>query len=357
MRIFDTFPFDGELDLLAHRLEETSDLVDAFVLVEAGETYRGAPKPFLFEENKARFGWAAAKIRHVKLETLGPRAANPRDRASVQRNAAVLALGDAEPDDVVLLLDVDEVPSRALLERLRAKGLDRPRRLEMTRHYGFADMLGPRSPCCPSAGDPFPAAVDRPRPLGWDRLEPFWHGHSGTAVRWRDLAASSAMTLRFGLPLDGPIAGAGRHFTSVDPSARLHRKLPRMFHAEFDGARETDEAHLERCRAHAVHHRGWWYAERPEGPLPDDVERLVRRQPGIAFGQEPPPRLSRLLVRTWAWLRLWKALPDGMVRLVDRHFERMAPLLAPPLLLCELGRRAAATFAKGRTGPQPGHHH
>ena len=54
MRIFDTFLFDGELSLLAHRLAETSDLVDVYVLVEAGETFRGEAKRLAFAEARER---------------------------------------------------------------------------------------------------------------------------------------------------------------------------------------------------------------------------------------------------------------------------------------------------------------
>lgn len=340
MRIFDTFPFDGELDLLEYRLKETFDLVDHFVLVEAGETYRGTPKPFSFAENEARFAWARGKIRHVKLAGLGP-AAPPRERAAVQRNAMRLALADAAPDDIVLLLDVDEVPSRALLERLREDGLDRPRRLAMTRHYGFADALGPRSPCCPDPGDPFPAAAGRRRPGLWESLDPCWHGQSGVAAPVRALDARKPFDLRFGLPLGEPLPAAGRHFTSVDPSARLERKLKRVFHQEYDGPRETSPEHLDRCRRYGIHHRGWWYAEQPLGPLPEDLQRLLRDHPRLA-APAPRPALARRLARSWSWLRLWKRLPDPAVAAVDRHFERLAPLLALPLLLCDLGRAGLA---------------
>ena len=53
MRIFDTFPFDGELALLEHRLAETYELVDVFVLVEAAETYSGAAKELTFARHRA----------------------------------------------------------------------------------------------------------------------------------------------------------------------------------------------------------------------------------------------------------------------------------------------------------------
>jgi len=348
MRLFDAFPFDGELDLLDFRLRENFDLIDHFILVEAGETYRGAAKPFVFADDEARFDWARGKIRHVALASLGAATATPRARAAVQRNAILLALADAAPDDVVLLLDVDEVPSRGLIERLRREGLDRPRRLAMTRHYGFADVVGPSSPCCPDPVEPFPAAERRRRPGRWDALDGRWHGHSGVAAPVRAFDEATPFELRFGLPMGEPIADAGRHFSSVDPSARLERKLGRVFHSEYDGPRETSPEHLERCRRHSVHHRGWWYAERPSGPLPDDLARLLGDHPRL---RAPPPRpaLARRLVRSWAWLRLWRALPDALVAAVDRRFERIAPLLALPLLLFDSGRAglAAAMRATG----------
>jgi beta-1,4-mannosyl-glycoprotein beta-1,4-N-acetylglucosaminyltransferase len=349
VRIFDIFPFDGELHMLEHRLRETFELVDAFILVEAGETYRGAAKPFVFEENAERFAWARGKIRHLKLASLGPSTSTPRERAAAQRNAAILALRDAAPSDVVLLLDVDEVPSRSLLRRLKAEGLDEPRRLAMTRHYGFADTLGPRSPCCPTPADPFPAAAPRLRPGSWNGLEPFWHGESGVAAPFRALERIAPFDLRFGLPPAEPIRDAGRHYSSVDPSTRLQRKLSRVFHEEYDGARENHVHHLDRCRLHRVHHRGWWYAERPEGPLPEDVQRLAAAFPELCAG-EPPSALARRLVRTWSWLRLWKRLPQPLVLAIDRHFELLRPLLAPPLLLCDAGRAAGARLLRKGNG-------
>jgi beta-1,4-mannosyl-glycoprotein beta-1,4-N-acetylglucosaminyltransferase len=340
VRIFDTFPFDGELTLLEHRLRETFDLVDYYVLVEAGETYRGDTKSCTFSEHAASFAWASAKIRHIKLSSLGSKEGSARDRAAVQRNAALLALEDAGPDDIVLLLDADEVPSRKLLKHLRSQGLDRPRRLAMTRHYGSLDTLGPRSPCCPTGIDPFPAAVPCVQPEDWIALSPTWYGQSGVVAPMRALVDSTPFALRYGLSAGDAVLEAGRHFSSVDPSASLQRKLSRVFHAEYDGPREACPDHLRRCRKNLVHHRGWWFAERPSGPLPDDLERLVRRYPDLA-APEVPARTRRRLVRAWAWLRLWRGLPDNVVHAVDRRFEAWIAFLAPVLFLCDVGRAFA----------------
>jgi beta-1,4-mannosyl-glycoprotein beta-1,4-N-acetylglucosaminyltransferase len=358
VRIFDTFPFDGELDLLAFHLEQTFDQVDHYILIEAAQTYRGRPKPLIFAENEQRFAWARHKIRHVKLSGLGPDTTTPRARAAVQRNAILLALADAAPEDVVLLLDLDEIPSPSLLDRLRRHGLDAPRRLAMTRHYCFADLLGPRSPCCPTGLDPFPAAAPWLKPAKWDDLSSDWFGHSGVAAPFRSLAANAPFDLRFCLPLAEPIAEAGRHFNSVDPSARLGGKLARVFHEEYDGERERAPEHLDRCRLYWVHHRGWWQAERPDGPLPEDVAALVKRHPALGAGPEPS-RLARRLVRTWAWARLWKSLPDGLVKTIDRHFESLRPLLAGPLLILDLARAvlgSALRLAPRRPVPESLHH-
>src|SRR5436305_1832763 len=103
MRIVDTFPFDGELDLLEHRIAEIHDLVDAFVIVEAGQTYRGEAKPLTFAAHRHRFAWLGARIRHIRLDSLGSADRSPHERAAIQRDAICLGLRDAAPEDVVLL--------------------------------------------------------------------------------------------------------------------------------------------------------------------------------------------------------------------------------------------------------------
>lgn len=337
MRVFDTFPFDAELDLLEHRLGETYDLVDAFVLVESDRTYSGAAKELTFARNRERFAWAAPKIRAVSLQTPASHSRTPRERAAAQRDAVRLALRDAAPDDVVLLLDADEIPSRDVLRALRENGVDQPRRLLMTRHYEHPDALAPRSPCCPSDALPFQAATERLHPGNWSDLRDEWFSRSGVAVPFRELARTNAFDLRYGECAAAPLPNAGRHYSSVD--ARLEAKLDRVFHTEWSGARETRPEHLQRCRAHRVHHRGWWYAERPDGALPEDVARLAAR---LQRDGRFPPMWRRRVVRSWAWMRLWGFLPEAAVARIDRDFERLLPLTALPLLTADVVRAAAA---------------
>jgi hypothetical protein len=102
--------------------------------------------------------------------------------------------------------------------------------------------------------------------------------------------------------------------------------------------------HLRRARRHGVHHHGWWYGERPDAPLPDDLARLAERCPKMLRPEPMPPMLRRRLVRSWSWLRFAPWLPDGLVAAVDRHFEILLPLLALPLWGADLLRAAGARF-------------
>lgn len=350
-KIIDAFLFDGELTLLEHRLAETYDLVDLFVLVEAGETFRGAPKPMTFAAHREQFSRFAAKLRHVALPRLGVGAGDPAEgpwmRERVQRNAIQLAIPEAHEDDVLLLLDADEIASCDVLEQLRSEGLDQPRRLLMTRHYRAADTLGPASPCCPGSLQPFAASRNRTRPGSWEMLSIEWFSRSGVAVPVRALCRGghkgiSAFDLRRSAPLAGALPNAGRHLCFVDPSARPERKLGRVAHAEFATQRGMSIDHLRQCDRYGIHHRGWWYAERPFGPLPDDLRRLTVRSPLIVCDQPVLGNGVRRLARTWFWLRSWAVLPERAVYALDGHLPVWIPLAAPLLVLIDVGRWAAA---------------
>jgi len=356
IRIYDTFLFDGELDLLQHRLRENYDHTDVFVLVEAAETYRGEPKPLHFERNRARFAWAGNKLRAVKLNALGGPAAEPRVRAQVQRNSILLGLYDAEPADVVLLLDADEIPSEALLRSLRAHGLQEPNRLQMTRHYQKLNIVAPASTCCIDRQLPFAFASGRSQPPTWDTTGDVWSGRSGVATPVRCFQGEcgiSPYALRFGGTARHVLKDAGRHLTAIDPSASLSGKLGRVFHAEWATSLGTYLPHLLRCEEHAVHHRGWWYAELVNGSLPADLARLARACPVVERATPLPPLWKRRLVRTWAWFRVWRGWPEAAVRFIDRNFEALLIALALPLMVIDFARSILAGVMAEKSSLEP----
>jgi hypothetical protein len=115
-RVFDTFPFSSELDLLEARLIELDGVVYRHVLVESPLTYTGKPKPLHFAENAERFAPWKDKIIHVIADVSG-KTSNPA-REWAQRNALWQGIDEAgyEAGDILITGDADEIPHPDTIE-------------------------------------------------------------------------------------------------------------------------------------------------------------------------------------------------------------------------------------------------
>lgn len=133
-KVYDTFLFYNELDLLELRLNELNDVVDKFVLVESDVTFTGKPKPFYYEQNKGRFAKFQDKIIHVKLENIPP-TDSPWKMEEYQRNAIFQALQECSINDIILLSDVDEIPNVEAIRNFdKTKGISKLQQ-RMTYYY------------------------------------------------------------------------------------------------------------------------------------------------------------------------------------------------------------------------------
>lgn len=127
MKVYDVFSFYNELDVLEIRLQELWNVVDYFVLLESNVTYVGNKKDYLFELNKKRFEPYLNKIRHIKLDVpfeqqkkVFPNEIDDHwTREKYQRYAAKDQLFDVEPDDVVIVSDLDEIPRAEMIEMIK----------------------------------------------------------------------------------------------------------------------------------------------------------------------------------------------------------------------------------------------
>jgi beta-1,4-mannosyl-glycoprotein beta-1,4-N-acetylglucosaminyltransferase len=120
MIIWDTFMFRDELDVLEMRLESCEGWAVNHVLVESPVTFLGVPKPLVYERNHYQFGEWKRKIRYAvapdpKIPGTSMGAAWVREHIQRQVAWAVLEEFCAEDDDIVLICDVDEIPSAAVL--------------------------------------------------------------------------------------------------------------------------------------------------------------------------------------------------------------------------------------------------
>lgn len=116
-KVYDCFMFFNELDVLKIRFEELYDVVDYFVLVESHDTHQGKAKPLYFTENKEAFEAYSDKIIHVIVEP------HPEldmwGRENFQRRCIERGLKDADPFDLVIVSDCDEIPRAEVIKKLK----------------------------------------------------------------------------------------------------------------------------------------------------------------------------------------------------------------------------------------------
>jgi len=118
MKIYDCFPFYNELDLLDLRFEELYDHVDHFVIVEATTTFQSKPKELFFNNNKDRYAKYLDKVIHVIVDD-APGDPNAWVNDIFQRNSIIHGLVDADPDDICIIGDADEILRPEIIDHMR----------------------------------------------------------------------------------------------------------------------------------------------------------------------------------------------------------------------------------------------
>lgn len=131
MKIYDCFTFFNELELLELRLKLLYHMVDFFVLCELDVNHRGEKRAYCFEKNKEQFSRYLDKILYVKatgapeydasLRVYSPdgmRSSGDWAIENYHRNCIAHGLGNCNQDDIVLISDLDEIPSPDALHRL-----------------------------------------------------------------------------------------------------------------------------------------------------------------------------------------------------------------------------------------------
>ena len=111
--IYDCVMLRDELDMLQLRIEEMAHLDVRHLVVEARVGHQGRPKPLHYADNQARFAPWQHRIEHLVPLSL-PESPDPWVREHAQRDFALAALQHADPGDLVLISDIDEIPNPAV---------------------------------------------------------------------------------------------------------------------------------------------------------------------------------------------------------------------------------------------------
>ena len=135
----DCFTFFNELELLYIRLNELSGVVDKFVLVESDRTHSNLSKPLYYENNKHLFRNFWDKIIHVVVTDM-PQDQNSWFRENHQRRCISRGLQSCQPDDIIMVSDMDEIPRATKVSEYKAS--DGLKVFEQQIFYYFLNCYG-----------------------------------------------------------------------------------------------------------------------------------------------------------------------------------------------------------------------
>ncbi len=211
--------YSGEYEALAIRLHELAGVVDYHILVEAMETFTGLPKTLDYEgRDRARLGSLASRV--LSCVAILPKSDDPWERETYQRNMALRLLDALAADTVVLIGDVDEIPSAEAVT-LAVEMID-----EGNPQLAFQQRL-----CLYHVNNRCTSA-------------PNWYGTQAVRLDWlRRVTPQGVRNVRNNAPY---ITNAGWHFGSLlgdEGAARFERKLKSFSHAA-EVAHVADPAHV-----------------------------------------------------------------------------------------------------------------
>lgn len=237
MKRYECFIFNDELELLEARLREGDGIVDQWVLVEADETFTGQPKPMHFKDHTDLFKEWDDRITYVPVSLP---AGDPWEREAIQRNAIHQAIDAADPDDLILIADGDELVPRSAWTTFEEMTLATPVILRMAAFYFTLDLV-------------LPFTTRRSR-----------------MARRRHIQLVSAFADAIPEVLGWPQIECGWHFSCLGGPERVTKKLLAFSHTELSNASWANETNVRRLILEGRDidpSRGWrLHKVDPQGP-------------------------------------------------------------------------------------------
>jgi beta-1,4-mannosyl-glycoprotein beta-1,4-N-acetylglucosaminyltransferase len=264
MKIFDCFTFFNEVDLLEFRLKLLDKQVDYFVIAESNLTHSGQSKSYNFPEAKEQFKPWQHKIIYLPVEqsTEGllfeeQKKYNPGSAAwkleNGQRNALLKAATYMEDTDMVLLSDLDEIPSPLAIKK--AISNIKPVAFSMLFHYYFLN--------CQGAGE--------------DR---WWKGCiAATARQFKEISPQGLRNKRDVFP---SLADAGWHFSFLGGTEKIKQKLQATAHTEYNKDEYLSEEHIKEMvakRKDILKREGIIFKYVPLSYYPAVLQKVMKQYP------------------------------------------------------------------------------
>lgn len=253
-KVLDAFLFTHEFDLLELRLRALWPVVDKFVLVEGDHNFTNQPKEMRFKEQAERFAWAREKL--IVIQSVGPFIDGPGElfvehqhRQFLYR-AAVKTQGFTG-EDILMMSDIDEIPSREVIEKIKRDEFPQP--LLLHQDFYYYNIRCPRMKK--------------------------WHG---------------TMIFRFDYPMNRATIGAmrgwrksmtyvnkncGWHFCHFYDSEGIKEKLKHSSHQHYNCPPYNDPEYLKQCVEKNENYLGKADGNTPPDPIPDYMMAELKKFP------------------------------------------------------------------------------
>lgn len=254
MKVYDCFTFYNEFELLELRLKSLWNVVDYFVLVEADKNHTNKPKPFYFDERMEDFKEFMSKIIYIPLNVnVEYKGVGDWQIENGQRNGILYGLDDAEPDDLIFISDVDEIPAPDILQRIENNQAQLVGLYPLT--PPLADRRVVRVPCqilVPAAEllEYIPISMDQQ--FHW-----YYFDWLNNAVSWQGTILTKRKNLNKPQELRNlrtwfpRIINGGWHFTNMGGVKRVIKKMVSTVDSNEDVVKSNgkliDENHIINC--------------------------------------------------------------------------------------------------------------
>ncbi|NHQ75165.1 hypothetical protein HAT86_11930 [Roseovarius gahaiensis] len=204
-KIIDCTLFHNEFMMLDLRFGILKNKVDKFVITEANSTFSGHSKEFKLkawiEEHHSDI---ANRVDVIEVDDM-PSNPNPWIKEAYQRNAVSRGLDQSHESDIVMFLDIDEIPNVDRIEE--GVSNDDINALDQSFYYYYFNLYKGR----------------------WTKP---------SACLFRNLPVSPQMAR--GMPLRPIIKEAGWHFSYVMPPEAISEKISAFSHQELNKSNFND---------------------------------------------------------------------------------------------------------------------
>ncbi|KAE8688336.1 phototropic-responsive NPH3 family protein [Hibiscus syriacus] len=120
-RVYNAVLFSNEVDILIVWWQELYPFITQFVLLESNSTFSGIPKPMVFASNRDQFKFVEPRLTYGSIGGRFKKGENPFVEEAMQRVVLdpLLKIAGITDDDLLIMSDVDEIPSRHTINLLR----------------------------------------------------------------------------------------------------------------------------------------------------------------------------------------------------------------------------------------------